>query len=271
MSEIVPSHEFSIARHPDTVLAEASMVAKVVDRLVKNRQDLVQVIGGRKHPKFELLQIVGSMFRVTPRIVETRHIQQPEGWEAIAEVVHVPTGQVLARAEGMCTADEPSWHVRSKYEWRNGKREKVGEEPVTSHQRRSMAQTRACSKALRLALGWVLGLAGYEATAAEEINAEEAESSPSPVIRRKSQRQQQPSEQANAEQHVINDAQVKRLWATARECGVSGEQVAQIIRDCGFESSRLISPDRYDEIVEKIRAAGAVQQSDQMPDSVLPL
>jgi len=153
--------ELSLGRSPDTVLAEASLVAKTVDRLVRSRPDHVQVIGGRKHPRFELLQIVGSMFRVTARVRGTRQLIELDGWEAVAEAYHVPTGQVIATGEGMCSTDEPDWAVRPKYEWRNGRREKVGEVPVTSHQRRSMAQTRACSKALRLALGWVLGLAGY--------------------------------------------------------------------------------------------------------------
>jgi hypothetical protein len=34
---------------------------------------------------------------------------------------------------------------------------------------RSMAQTRAVAKALRLCLGWIMSLAGYEATPAEEM------------------------------------------------------------------------------------------------------
>jgi len=242
--------ELSIARHPDTVLAEASLVAKSVDRLVKSRQDLVQVIGGRKHPRFELLQIVGSMFRVTARVVETRHIPEPDGWEAAAEAVHVPSGQVLARGEGMCTTDEPSWHVRPKYEWRNGKREKVGEEPVTSHQRRSMAQTRACSKALRLALGWVLGLAGYEATAAEELT-EEPEAA-APQVRRRSQRQQQP---AQAQPETITAEQQKLLWAAARGRGLSDQQVAEILEVHGYRRTADIRRADLDRIMDAITKA----------------
>lgn len=256
--EIAPApyqgSEMSVARHPDTVLAEASLVAKSVDRLVKSRQDLVQVIGGRKHPRFELLQIVGSMFRVTARVSETRHIAEPEGWEAVAEAVHVPSGQVLARGEGMCTTDEPSWHIRPKYEWRNGKREKVGEEPVTSHQRRSMAQTRACSKALRLALGWVLGLAGYEATAAEELT-EEPEAA-APQVRRKSQRQQQSQTQVE----TITAEQQRLLWAAARGRGLSDQQVAEILEVHGYRRTADIRKPDLDRIMEAITKAPVESQ-----------
>lgn len=252
MSDLTPYQggELSVARHPDTVLAEASLVAKSVDRLVKSRQDLVQVIGGRKHPRFELLQIVGSMFRVTARVVQTTHIPEPDGWEAIAEAVHIPTGQVLARGEGMCSADEPMWHMRPKYEWRGGKRERVGEEPVTSHQRRSMAQTRACSKALRLALGWVLGLAGYEATAAEELDSPDA--APQPQVRRKSQR-------------VISVQQQKLLWAAARGRGLGEQRVAEIIETFGYRRTSDILAEDLDRIMEAISRAPVEQAQESDP------
>lgn len=247
-----------MARHPDTVLAEASLVAKSVDRLVKSRPDLVQVIGGRKHPRFELLQIVASMFRVTARVRETRPMHDPDGWEAIAEAYHVPTGQVIAVGDGMCTRDEPSWDMRPKYQWINGKREKVGEEPVTSHQRRSMAQTRACSKALRLALGWVLGLAGYEATAAEEMPDEPA-AHPAPQVRRKSQRQQQEPDAPE----TISAQQQKMLWAAARGRGLTDAQVAEILEVHGYKRTADIRPSDYDRIMKAITTAPV---GDQEPE-----
>lgn len=229
------SAELSLDRNPDTMLAEASLVAQTVQRLVVAKPDLVQVIGGRKHPRFELLQIVASMFRVAPRIRETRRIE-PDGWEAIAEAVHVPTGQIISVADGMCAADEPEWGTRGKYEWVDGRRHKVGEVPVTSHQRRSMAQTRAASKALRLALGWVLGLAGYEASAAEEFTGPETARGQAPRVRRKTET-------------VITEAQAKRLWAIAREAGRSDDEVRAVLRAHGYEHTRDVRITDYDAII----------------------
>lgn len=249
--------EMAMARHPDTVLAEASLVARSVDRLVRQRPDLVQVIGGRRHPRFELLQIVASMFRVTARIRETRRLHDPDGWEAVAEAYHVPSGSVVAVADGMCTRDEPSWDVRPKYEWRSGpngrEKVKVGEEPVTSHQRRSMAQTRASSKALRLALGWVLGLAGYEATAAEEMpDADEEAPMDQPRFqpRRKSQAATESATQSNG---LISTAQQRRLWAIAREAGLTPEDVAAVLRAKGYDRTEQIRLEDYDAIIALIR------------------
>lgn len=221
-----------MSRHPDAVLSEASLVARSVDGLVRKRQDLVQMIAGRKHPRFELLQIVATMFQITARVRETRHVVfgDAEGWEAIGEAFHVPTGQVIASAEGMCTTDEPDWAVRPKYEWRNGKREKVGVTLVSSFQRRSMAQTRACSKAIRLALGWVLGLAGYEATAAEEMTGDEvpAQSRRPPAAGRRDQAHPEASQAGGAA--TISQAQQKRFWAIANEMGLSRDEVAAFLR-----------------------------------------
>ncbi|GIU74788.1 MAG: hypothetical protein KatS3mg004_1875 [Bryobacteraceae bacterium] len=245
------SGDVSMARHPETVLAEASLVAKSVDRLVKNRPDLIQVIGGRKHPRFELLQIVASMFRVTVRIRETRPLHDPDGWEAVAEAYHVPSGQVIAVGDGMCTRDEPTWDIRPKYQWINGKREKIGEEPVTSHQRRSMAQTRACSKALRLALGWVLGLAGYEATAAEEMPDEPAAA---PQVRRKSQRSQHQQTEPETTD-TISAYQQKMLWAAARGRGLTDAQVAEILEVHGYKKTADIRQSDYDRIMQAITTA----------------
>jgi len=258
MSEITQysGGELSLGRSPDTVLAEASLVAKAVDRLVKSRPDLVQVIGGRKHPRFELLQIVGSMFRVTARVRETRQLVQPDGWEAIAEAYHVPTGQVIATGEGMCSTDEPDWAVRPKYEWRNGRREKVGEVPVTSHQRRSMAQTRACSKALRLALGWVLGLAGYEATAAEEMSGAEEQPAPARPLRKSAK--QQPDA-------TITDWQAKQLWSAARAVGLSEAEMAELLQAHGYQRTADVRVADYQRLLDQITQRIAKTQPGPQP------
>jgi hypothetical protein len=100
----------------------------------------------------------------------------------------------------MCMNDEEKWGRRAKYEWhylkRSGgtsaedpgrdeliwekdaktgrnrpkkERVRVQDESVPMFQLRSMAQTRAAAKALRNALAWVVVLAGYRPTPAEEL------------------------------------------------------------------------------------------------------
>jgi hypothetical protein len=92
----------------------------------------------------------------------------------------------------MCLNDEDNWGAVPKYEWkdilddkgkkiwdkglRNGKggykAEKVqtGTVPKPLFQLRSMAQTRACAKALRQVFSWVVVLAGFKPSVAEELS-----------------------------------------------------------------------------------------------------
>lgn len=72
------------------------------------------------------------------------------GWEARVEARTID-GQVVGAAEMECRWSESSWETRDSYALR------------------SMAQTRAASKALRMPLGFIVQLAGFDATPAEEM------------------------------------------------------------------------------------------------------
>jgi hypothetical protein len=67
-------------------------------------------------------------------------------------VVYNSAGAVISAAEAICTRDERKWQAREEYALK------------------SMAQTRACAKALRNVLAWVAVLAGFEGTPAEEVD-----------------------------------------------------------------------------------------------------
>ena len=73
----------------------------------------------------------------------------------------------------MCLNDEENWSTRAKFAWVDGKRTKVGDIPVPLFQLKSMAQTRAGAKAFRMVVGWVVVLAGYKPTPAEEMTGDE--------------------------------------------------------------------------------------------------
>ena len=79
------------------------------------------------------------------------------GWEARVEA-RTRTGEVVGAAEAECLRSEKTWAKRDSYALR------------------SMAQSRSTSKAMRGPLGFVMTLAGFQSTPAEEIP-------PDPVIR----------------------------------------------------------------------------------------
>lgn len=163
-------------RKPELVLEEAREASVALKRVIEAKPRKV-ILNGEQYLEFEDWQTVGRFYGITPRIVRTASIEigDVRGFEAVAEAVHVATGRVVSSADAMCLTDEDKWRVRPKYEWRQqagGRRNRVqtGEEPVPLFQLRSMAQTRAAAKAMRNALAWVVVLAGYRPTPAEEID-----------------------------------------------------------------------------------------------------
>lgn len=133
---------------PSAVVERATRVATVLADVIKQRQ-LSARIGNRDHIMLEGWTLLGSMTGVFGEIEWTRSLD--DGWEARA-VARTMAGAVVGAAEAMCTRAERTWKGRDEYAIR------------------SMAQTRALSKALRLPLGFIVELAGFAATPAEEMD-----------------------------------------------------------------------------------------------------
>lgn len=254
-----------LARKPEQIIAEARMCAEALVAAVK-RNGWVQVFGsgkqGREHLYFEAWSFLANMYRVTPRIKETRLVQIGDvtGYEAYAEAFHVPSGIVISTADSMCLDDEENWDMRPEYEWRgpSNAREKikVGERPVPLFQLRSMAQTRAMSRALKGPFSWIVAMAGYAPTPAEDMG---KRGEPSQSKQQSSAPQQKAAEQQNGQaggSPVISDAQRKRMWAIGKGLNLETDKIGAILRAHGFERSEQVTRDKYDEIVAEIEAAG---------------
>ena len=175
--EIVDLGNLGLARNPEAVLAEARTAATALQKVLAGKRKPV-MMNGEQYLEFEDWQTVGRFYGVTVKVASTTYAEfgGVKGFEARAEVLD-RNGLVISAAEAMCLNDEDKWSTRAKYEWKtiSGQRvkEKVGEEQVPMFQLRSMAQTRACAKALRNVLAWVVVLAGYKPTPAEEMTGTE--------------------------------------------------------------------------------------------------
>jgi len=134
---------------PAGIIEEASTIAKQLANIVNSR-NLYSTISGRKYVKVEGWTTLGAMLGVLPREVETHRIDG--GWESTVELVRANDNQVIGRGSAICTTDEDNWSDRPEYAVR------------------SMAITRATGKAYRLGFSWVMALAGYEPTPAEEMD-----------------------------------------------------------------------------------------------------
>jgi hypothetical protein len=170
---------------PNAIVEQASKVATALANVIE-KQDLAKNLGGRKkHVEIEGWQIAGTFLGAQPIITDTQRVEPKAefpvtskrkkwgkvdgkrqiveetedtwtvvGWsfDAVAEV-RTMDGRVIGRGEATCSREEPNW------------------KDATDSAVKGMAQTRACSRALRQALGFIVGLAGYSATPQEEMEA----------------------------------------------------------------------------------------------------
>lgn len=133
---------------PTVVIDRAQKVAKALGQIVESA-NLFKQIGAKKHLFVEAWTTCGSMVGVFPVCIWTRKLDN--GWEARVEARTIH-GAVVGSAEAQCTYDEGNWEEKDDF------------------QLRSMAQTRATSKALAAPLRFIPVLAGFASTPAEEMN-----------------------------------------------------------------------------------------------------
>jgi hypothetical protein len=142
----VPANLFGTS-DPVAVVEQSSKIASALADVIRSKQ-LSKRIGQKDHVLVEGWCLLGSMLGVFPVVEWTRPVEG--GWEARVEA-RTLNGQVVGAAEAECLRSENTWKTRDDYALR------------------SMAQTRAVSKALRGPLGFIVQLAGYNATPAEEM------------------------------------------------------------------------------------------------------
>jgi hypothetical protein len=126
-----------------------------------------------------------------------------------------------------------------------------------------MSQTRASVKALRQALAWVVVLAGYQPTPAEEVEA--AVDSP-PAAAEAPQGPRQGDDKAT-------DAQRRAIWARwrelAKEAGLQEDLIRVLVRArYGVEHSRELTRAQASELLDWLRAATADEVAEAVGRSV---
>lgn len=253
--DVVASSDLILARDPEQVLEEAMRAAKALKRVIDGKDKPVK-FNGETYLEFEDWQTCARFFGITAKVASTALIEMPDGtrgYEAHAVAIYVPTGQEVSAADAMCLNDEDKWRVRSKYEWRDGpdgrEKVKVGEEPVPMFQLRSMAQTRACAKALRNCVSWVVVLAGYRPTPAEEMPDESRDGESKPRNGNGHSESKPPQARSGGTARVISEAQDKRFYALAKQAGWEDDELKAWLKDkFNLDRSADITRDKYDQI-----------------------
>jgi hypothetical protein len=146
---------------PVVMLERATGYANALKRVIQEK-GLFTAIQGKAHVRVEGWTTLGAMLGVTAVCTHTEEVDG--GYKAHVEA-RTLDGRVVGAADAMCTKHE------KRGPWKN----------ADDYARLSMAQTRATSKALKGPLGFVVTLAGYEATPAEEMTFAEPDAATSPA------------------------------------------------------------------------------------------
>ncbi len=134
---------------PNDVIQTASAMAVTLADVIRSRK-LFVTISGRQYVKVEGWSTLGAMLGVLPREVEVTECENGD-YLATVELIRASDGAIVGRASSLLSTDEKLWQDRPRYA------------------QRSMAVTRATGKAFRLGFSWIMALAGYEPTPAEEM------------------------------------------------------------------------------------------------------
>lgn len=231
-----------LAGKPDDMLAAAKRAADALVKVVR-ANGWEKNIGGGKHLQVEAWQTLAHFYGVSARVLNVEpyvdELSGAAGFKATAEAILISTDQVIGRGFALCLNNEENWDLRPKYEKQNGQRVKTGDVAVPSFQLQSMAQTRAIGKTLRGVLAFVVALAGFNTTPAEEMTGAEPHGDG--------------SGNGNAAER-ISDAQRKMLFARAKEHGCPMNNLALIFqKKYGFAQAFEITKDKLDLILEDVK------------------
>jgi hypothetical protein len=157
------------AMRPADKIAYATEIANALKPILTQKK-LVHKLNNRnpddEYVELEGWQTCGNLCGVTAMVEWTRPLADGSGYEARAIVVRVDNGVTIGGGESICSKSEQKWRTRDDYAIKG------------------MAQTRAQSRALRGVLAWILVLAGFKPTPAEEMPPEGINAEPQAAARR---------------------------------------------------------------------------------------
>ena len=147
---------------PDEMIKRATKIANALKSIVDDKKMYVN-ISGRPYVKADGWATLGAMVGVFPKVISVERLSRENDEIAYnARVgIYTASGREVSVAEAMCSSHEKNWQGRDEFAIK------------------SMSQTRATGKVFRLPFAWIVVLAGYEPTPAEEMT-ENGEASPPP-------------------------------------------------------------------------------------------
>jgi hypothetical protein len=201
--------------NPAQVIEKVTEMAKELVKIVDSL-GLFKIIKTKKYVFVDGWEILGGMLGVGAH--EENSVRREDGsYEATVVLKRHNDGAIVGRASALVGMEETdssgnlTWGARDEYA------------------RKSMATTRATGKAFRLTFSWIMKLAGYEGTPAEEMKSEETqakEDAGSTNVETGKKRPAKPSDRKKAVALIVKygvelglDAEGKEIGAALRTSG----------------------------------------------------
>jgi len=192
----------------DRPMQMAKMATILKSHIIKN--NLSVPIMGRNYVMVEGWQFAGGMMGLFPKVVSVEQLE-PGKWMAHVEIVNQKTREVISSGYAVCSKAEEKKKTFDDYAIL------------------SMAQTRAIGKAYRNLLGWVMKMAGYESTPAEEIKKDMVEKEVKEATRKENK----------VDKMMASDSEKERIEKIAKDIGykVSKKSLDELTK---VEASKLL-------------------------------
>jgi hypothetical protein len=225
LAKQVDETAIALGPNPREIIAYATDIANALHDVVETQNLFVQ-IGQKKHILAEGWETVISLDMAHPIIESTEPVLDAKG-EIVAykaRAVVKKNGEIISSGEMVCGLDG-EFSTQSKSGW------------PKHRAAMSSAQTWAVAKAGRQKYAWIVALAGYSGTPAEEMD-ESPTRSANPVRKTES---------------PATDAQIKYLKSLdpkADTVGLNKVEVSKLIEKLKNEKSKKQQPDNYDEMAE---------------------
>lgn len=220
------------------VIKKATEVANILTPIIEQKK-LYKTIPNKKDPDHPSKHVyvegwttMGAMLGVFPRTAFSKRVER-EGetiYESRVELFRT-SGEMVGAGEAVCSSKENNWGYRDEYAIK------------------SMSQTRATGKAYRLSFSWIMTLAGYSSTPAEEMAEEKAPVQMPQAIQKQMLVPPVPVKKPG----VISDAQRKLLFAKTKAAGIDQEDFkAYLMRVHKLEHTSDLPWTKMDEVLKWI-------------------
>lgn len=231
----VTNFDMPICYDPHKVLSMGQKMAKALKQVLTQNRWTVK-IGSSEHLRFEAWQTLGSFFGYVPTVLKVEEIREGNkvmGYLCVGGVKRLRDGVIVSEAEATCMRDEPNWKNKPLF------------------QLRSMAQTRACAKALRLCFSWIVTLAGYDPTPAEEVEETSAPSKETSSLQEK--------------ESGVTKSQLKMMGVLFDKLGITDreERLANVsnIIEREINSANDLTKEEANKVIESLKSAVSFEEA----------